>query len=183
MDPAIHQLLAYEVNAKEVDVALGKTDELDDLENLTLRSQLRIMSADMQKGVFAAEQMRGSKLLRNTPLKGVNENDTPLSGEKRPLQTWDANKPMSVEDIKALNAAKKSKSNVRGGRVDAFFKKTNVGQISKTVGIKRDAPERDEVEVYTARITGLNSSSNKALVRLLKDLSVSMNSCRGLLLS
>lgn len=83
----------------------------------------------------------------HTPVKDFSEDyDAPMSSGKRPLQTWDTNKPMTVEGIEALNAAKKSKGGPKG-RINAFFSKkpAAAGKDTKVVGAKRDALERDNV--------------------------------------
>ena len=152
VDPSIHQLLAYDVNIKNVDVALGTTDILSDSENLTVRSQCRVVSVDVQKAILTAEETKmrqGNPMMTtegSTAPKDLNlDSDTLSSGEKRPLHTWDANQPMTAESIAAMNAAKKLRGGPKG-RLDAYFTmKPNVAsQSTKVTGVKRDATECDK---------------------------------------
>lgn len=157
LDPAIHQLLAYDVTGDTV--AITTTEVLADIEKLTMRAQLRMVSKDTQKAVFTATQ-KNNVASQNTPMKIAEEgasSEAP-SSNKRGI-TWDKSKPMTTEGITAMNAAKKQRgtSGPKGGRMDSFFAKKMGGPSTTKVA--------DAKKVHDEAVGSIYSKKSKVLFK------------------
>ena len=137
LDPAMHQLVSYSRTFR-----VDGSDNTPDLEHFMLRSQLRIVSYDMQKAILTAALTSKAceESSQGATGGGVDKDIT----SKRRIGSLSINTPTTAEDTKLADLEKKHQTgSTKSGRMDAFF----VKQSNTCVNSKMKASKRKNEEV------------------------------------